>query len=1035
MTREFKSANLYEIQDIVSTYPFSRRITEVHLHHTWRPRQSDYRGLATIEGMWRYHTETNGWSDIGQHVTVAPNGSVWLCRNFNWAPASARGFNGNSQAGPFMIEMIGNFDIDEEQLSREQLQATLAVIKAVQNRFGLAPHALRFHNEMSDKTCPGSSSDKEQWIQQIHAFELESRQCRSADIPFPSRATRAYELMRGMNPDAVQSDDMSKAEHDGNAVAPESDARGTQRGAQELTIETLETLSGHTINLERGKLSNSGRLETTQQDVDRLFDELLPAEIETARAENRKAQLLFYAHGGLVSEKNALLAASKQLPFWRANGVYPIFFIWETGFAETVRQLVTEAMTRSRAPATRGVLDWLTDNVTDRVIEEISSAAGGRLIWGGMKSSAELASQSGNGANYAAEKMAALFLQHSEDIDVHAVGHSAGSIFHAHFLPLLAQQNTPIKSAHYLAPAVRNDLFKQNIAPLLGNGIESLTLFTMNKQREKDDSVAAVYHKSLLYLVSRALEDGDDTDILGLEESLRRDPDTRSLFGLHGAASEHAEVVWSPTEDSQSGNGSTAVTHGGFDDDPHTMESVLRRVLNLRNGESIEPFPAEETRGGSDFWSDQFDWPEDLEYLSRMGPVNMDVSYNTGMSPDTESDLTAEAPATTSSNEQFQDGPALDTPIKESQSHKNKSKSKAEKKKHKKQKKHEKEQLKKAKKNKAASNDNHKTKTDKKQNRDEQSATQGKPLQPGNPTPPSPGEDGGRRLALCIGIDQYQRSPLAGCVADAKLWKKTLTGLGYKVDLLTNKQATANRIRESVSKLVRSSRPGDHLVLQFAGHGTQFTDTDGDESQGGSEALDECLCAVDCDFAEDGLVIDDELRMIIETLPDSVSMTCFFDCCHSGSATRMALMMANTSGAGDSRSRFLLPSDHMKQVYKKRVREIRKNASRALTSQRDVLFSACRSTELAYESNRQGDFTRIATRVLAEGTQGLSNADFLDRVLLAFGSTPRQNPEIHCDVTARHQGFLAPPQHSNASSVETVAEGSTNLELEYPADE
>ena len=91
MTREFKSANLYEIQDIVSTYPFSRRITEVHLHHTWRPRQSDYRGLATIEGMWRYHTETNGWSDIGQHVTVAPNGSVWLCRNFNWAPASARG--------------------------------------------------------------------------------------------------------------------------------------------------------------------------------------------------------------------------------------------------------------------------------------------------------------------------------------------------------------------------------------------------------------------------------------------------------------------------------------------------------------------------------------------------------------------------------------------------------------------------------------------------------------------------------------------------------------------------------------------------------------------------------------------------------------------------------------------------------------------------------------------------------------------------------------------------------------------------------
>ncbi len=1034
MTREFKSANLYEIQDIVSTYPFSRRITEVHLHHTWRPRQSDYRGLATIEGMWRYHTETNGWSDIGQHVTVAPNGSVWLCRNFNWAPASARGFNGNSQAGPFMIEMIGNFDNDEEQLSREQLQATLAVIKAVQNRFGLAPHALRFHNEMSDKTCPGTSSDKEQWIQQIHAFELESRQCRSVDIPFPSRATRAYELMRGMNPDAVQSDDMSKAEHDGHAITPVSDARGAQRGARELTIETLEALSGHTINLERGKFSDSGRLETTRQDVDRMFDELLPAEIEAARADNRRAQLLFYAHGGLVSEKNALLAASKQLPFWRANGVYPIFFIWETGFAETVRQLVTEAMTRSRAPATRGVLDWLTDNITDRVIEEISSAAGGRLIWGGMKSSAELASQSGNGADYAAEKMAALFLQHRNDIDIHAVGHSAGSIFHAHFLPLLSQQNTPIKSAHYLAPAVRNDLFKQNIAPLLGNGIESLTLFTMNKQREKDDSVAAVYQKSLLYLVSRALEDQDDTDILGLEESLRRDPDTRNLFGLHGAASEHAEVVWSPTEDSHSGNGSTAVTHGGFDDDPHTMESVLRRMLNLRNGETIEPFPAEETRSGSDFWSDQFDWPEDLEYLSHMSPMSTDSSYNTGLTPDTNNDQTAKVPATAPSNDQFKDESAPDIPSRQTQSHKGKGKSKAERKKLKKQKKHEKEQLKKAKKNKAASGESHKAKTDKKQNRDEQSATQGEPLQSGSSTPLSPGT-GSRRMALCIGIDQYQRSPLAGCVADAKLWKSTLSDLGYAVDLLTNQQATARRIRESVSNLVRSSRPGDHLVLQFAGHGTQFTDTDGDESLGGSEVLDECLCAVDCDFAEDGLVIDDELRMIIETLPEGVSMTCFFDCCHSGSATRMALMMASTSRSGDRRSRFLEPSNHMKKVYRNRVGQIRENASRAPARQRDVLFSACRSTELAYESNRQGDFTRIATRVLAEGTQGLSNTDFLERVLLAFGSNPRQNPEIHCDLTARQQGFLAPAQPHSVPSVASATKDAMNLELEYPADE
>lgn len=1006
MAREFKSANRFEIQDIVTTYPFSRRITEVHLHHTQCPRQSDYQGLATIEAIWRHHTETNNWSDIGQHVTVAPNGAIWLCRNFNWAPASAKGFNGNSSAGPFMIEMIGNFDMDQEQLSSDQLQATLAIIKSVQSRFGLGAHALRFHNEMSEKSCPGSTTDKAQWIEQLSAFELESQRSRSADIPFPSRATRAYELMRGMNPDAAQNDDMSDAEHDGTPTAATDDSRGAQRGNQSLTIDMLEELSAHVINLERGQLSDSGRLETTRQDVDRLFEELLPAEIDSARSQNRKAQVLFYAHGGLVSEKNALLGAFKQLPFWRANKVYPIFFIWETGFAETLRQLVDEAMNRSRLPGARGVMDWLTDNVTDKVIEDISRVAGGPLIWGGMKSSAELASAPGNGADYVADKMAELMAQHPDHIEVHAAGHSAGSIFQTHFLPSLSARNTPVKSVHYLAPAVRNDLFTQNIAPLLGQGIDSLTLFTMNKQREKADAVASVYHKSLLYLVSRALEGQSDTPILGLEESLRRDATTRSLFGLQGTPSALAQVVWSPTPDSQSGNGSTALSHSDFDDDPHTMESVLRRMLELRNGESIEPFPTHSTRSGSDFWNQQFDWPENLEYLSRMSADSVDAASGNSHPASDNASATNATPSTEGHAETAQQTHSADSGKDNSKAvNKNKGESKAEKKKRKKQQKSDKK-AKKANKNKPTQNDTHidtkKTKHDKPLSPSSQGSTTAV-----DSTPPQTTYPGGKQTALCIGIDQYQRSPLAGCVADAKLWKKTLSALGYSVSLLKDEQASAQRIRDSIRKLVDDSNPGDRLVLQFAGHGTQFKDTDGDESHGDSPALDECLCAADCDFAEDGLVIDDELRTIIEKLPEGVSLTCFFDCCHSGSATRAALMMAGAAGGRDVRSRFLPPSPHMEKVYRKRVKQIRKHATRSPSRQKDVLFSACRSTELAYESDRQGDFTRIATRVLAEGTQGLSNSEFLERVLLAFGSTPRQNPEIHCDVTARHLGFLS----------------------------
>ena len=993
MAREFKSANLFEIQDIVSTYPFSRRITEIHLHHTWRPRQSDYKGLATIEGMWRYHTQTNQWSDIGQHVTIAPDGAIWLCRNFNWAPASASGFNGNSNAGPFMIEMIGNFDINEESLNSDQVQATLAVIKAVQNRFELDAHELRFHNEMSAKSCPGTSVDKDEWIEQIKEFELEVHRSRGGNIPFPTRATRAYELMRGMNPDAEQTDDMSDAEHDDNADIPVSDTRSGVPGTEELSVSVLETLSAHTVNLERGKLSSTGRLETTARDVDRLFDESLPEEINQAISEGRRAHLLFYAHGGLVSEKNALLAASKQLPFWRANGVYPVFFIWETGFAETVRQLLNEVSRRTRGPSpeTRGPLDWLTDNVTDRIIEEIARSAGGRLIWGGMKSSAELASSEDNGAAYVAQKTAELIRHSGKHVDVHVAGHSAGSIFHAHFMPLLVGQAVNIKTAHYLAPAIRNDLFHQKVAPLLGNGIDSLSLFTMNKLREKQDTVASVYQKSLLYLVSRAFEDSEDTDILGLEESLRKDKSARRLFGLHGNSSAVGQIIWSPTQDSHAGNGSTSLTHGGFDNDAPTMESIVRRMLDLRDGEPIEAFPEAASRGADDFWNAQFDWPESLEYLSGISAL-----------PDDGAATLSDMRTDTHEHADSISGKASEVVASKSDEKKMKNKDK---------KKDKKKDRKKAKKEKSVAGRQTTNKSGKKS--DSTSEGSAKKPQSHSDTQSESGQSlsggtgDGRLLALCIGIDEYDRSPLAGCVADARLWKKTLSALGYEVTLMTNKEATAENIRASVAKLVKSSRPGDRLVLQFAGHGTQFTDLDGDEAHGDSPARDECLCAADCDFGEDGLVIDDELRNIIETLPEGVAMTCFFDCCHSGSATRAALRMTDDVSGADVRARFLSPSPAMEKAYKKRINAIRKIASRALVPQKDVLFSACRSSELAYESNRQGDFTRHATAIIANGTSGMSNTDFEEQLLKAFGHNPRQNPEIHCDVSSRSLSFLS----------------------------
>src|SRR5687768_3468514 len=55
----------------------TRTISSVHLHHTWRPTQSQFKGLATIEAMRHFHVNTNGWDDIAQHLTIYPQGFSW----------------------------------------------------------------------------------------------------------------------------------------------------------------------------------------------------------------------------------------------------------------------------------------------------------------------------------------------------------------------------------------------------------------------------------------------------------------------------------------------------------------------------------------------------------------------------------------------------------------------------------------------------------------------------------------------------------------------------------------------------------------------------------------------------------------------------------------------------------------------------------------------------------------------------------------------------------------------------------------------
>ncbi len=337
-----------------------------------------------------------------------------------------------------------------------------------------------------------------------------------------------------------------------------------------LPPDVVARLRPHVINLNQGRLSSGGSYATSDADVQEIFRTHLPTWLETAGSPS----VVIWAHGGLVDESAGLDIAVDQVQWWLDNGVYPIFFVWESGLMEALGQLV------GRQEDTRSMARDLWDLTTDPLAEAAARAFGGPKVWSAMKRSAEIASQDDGGATRAATLLKALVDDGHSDLQLHAVGHSAGAIFHRHFLPRTKALGLPaFRTLSLLAPAITVDAFTEGLAPLLGDHITSLTMYTMHRELERADVCkaggVAFYHKSLLYLINRALEPEAGTPILGLEDSVNADADVRDLFQVDGAPG-RASIVWSITE-----GRSSSTSHGGFDNDGDTMNSLVRDIRQL----------------------------------------------------------------------------------------------------------------------------------------------------------------------------------------------------------------------------------------------------------------------------------------------------------------------------------------------------------------------------------------------------------------------------------------------------------------------
>lgn len=338
----------------------------------------------------------------------------------------------------------------------------------------------------------------------------------------------------------------------------------------ELTSDQVEALRPHVVNLTLGAFSTDGIMKSSPSDVDAIFDEHLPAFIAAERqGRSGPVPLVFWAHGGIVSEHDGLAIARTQVPWWLENGAYPLHFVWETGFVETLKQLLGQRPGSRRAPED-------ADRSTD-----LSSGPVGWGLWSAVKASAADASGPEGGARYVGARLARFCAENEGLITLHAAGHSAGAIFHSHFIPTARALGAPsFRTLQLLAPALRVDGFRTQLLPMVDRDINKITVYTMNMQAENDDNCLQIYRKSLLYLVSQIFEPEDDAPILGLEQSIRADPELLVAFGLSPGVPGRVDVVWSPTAPEAPLEGrSSSITHGGFDNDPDTMNSVARRIL------------------------------------------------------------------------------------------------------------------------------------------------------------------------------------------------------------------------------------------------------------------------------------------------------------------------------------------------------------------------------------------------------------------------------------------------------------------------
>jgi hypothetical protein len=359
-------------------------------------------------------------------------------------------------------------------------------------------------------------------------------------------------------------------------------------------------------------LNRMPHLPNADRNADVVVVERPAAWLRQQPAHARK--LALYLHGGLGSEASSISRIQTMAPWFLDNGVYPLFVTWKSGWLDVINDMIADkAHELFGTQAVRGIGEWF-DDARDRGIEVLAREVLVRSMWSEMKQNVQASADGlGTGITVLADKLAALRTQVGGDVQVHMIGHSAGSLIAGRLLTAFrtGKHKQSAASCTLYAPACTVGFALEHYAKAIDNGVlarPAFNIHTLSDPLELDDAVGP-YRKSLLYLVSRSLEDLHKTPVLGLSsvfdgsrangefwhQHMVRDVRAWQKFfwqdtaqipqaitggdGLPAASRLHILNEPDVRTSSTAGGKSVKSTHGAFDNSAAIVSATLLRIL------------------------------------------------------------------------------------------------------------------------------------------------------------------------------------------------------------------------------------------------------------------------------------------------------------------------------------------------------------------------------------------------------------------------------------------------------------------------